>query len=240
MKEWLVRLKGEEFDLQKLPTLLTSPEVTVIEEDGNYYLKSEDFNSMTDASHVLAASKPMLEAINGALQLYLGDFQIVKADGIVVGIGEDGKPHNYVVLSGSITCRGRVSASVTLVKPNGTVDSSQRSSKVESWIAVARQNKNVADAFRLFCAPTWFNLYKIYEIIRADVGGKKKIIQKGWVTAPDIKRFTNTAQSPDVLGDDARHATQKDLPPKKPMSLSEAKSLIRILLKNWLQSGVKS
>jgi len=237
VKEWLVRLKGEKFDLQDLPVLLTSPEVTVIEEDGKYYLKSEDFNSLTDAGDVLAASKPILETINGALLLYLGGFQTIEADGTVIGIDENGKHHNYAFISPtSIIGRSRVSARLTVMKTNGTVNSSRQPSKVKSWIAVARQNKNVADAFHFFGKPTWSNLYKAYEIIRDDVGGENEIVEKGWVKKSNITRFRRTAQNPEVLGDDARHARTKDEPPKKPMPLSEATSLIQTLLKNWLRS----
>ncbi len=46
MKAWLVRLTGEQLDLSDLARLLRSPELNVTEEDGTYYLRSTDFNSL--------------------------------------------------------------------------------------------------------------------------------------------------------------------------------------------------
>lgn len=236
MKEWWVRLQGEQFDLQELPLLFSSPEVTVFEEEGEYYLKSTEFNSLADASYVLETATHILELINGAAILHFGNFRPVQASGSVIGIDEDGSRKGFVFVSATLTSRARVQVSATVERANGTVESCQRPTQVESWVALARQNTAIADALHFFCEHTWFNLYKVYEIVRDDVGGKREIIHNGWVTKQSLKRFTQTAQSRDALGDDARHASEKYKPPQKPISLSEARSLVATILENWIRS----
>jgi hypothetical protein len=216
MKEWLVRLEGNMFDLQELPVLFSSPKATVLEEDGNYYLKSTDFNSLTDAGDVLATANRLLQILNGAAALHLENFLAVQIHPSVIGIDQDGERHRFGFGYGT----GRP-----------VLKSTQQPARVESWIALAGQSENVADALRFFCEQNWINLYKIYEIVRDDVGDLHRC---GWVTKKAIKRFTQTAQSRDALGDAARHASDKYKAHPKPMSLSEAKSFIRTILLNWL------
>ena len=74
----------------------------------------------------------------------------------------------------------------------------------------------------------------MFEIVQSDVGGK--IIKAGWATKAEVERFTHTADSAVAVGDDARHGHEKFQPPKKPMSLADAKDLITRILKSWLDS----
>lgn len=53
MAKWLVRFKGERFDLEDLPSLLRSPELNITEENGFYYLQSSEFDSLTSSDEVL-------------------------------------------------------------------------------------------------------------------------------------------------------------------------------------------
>jgi hypothetical protein len=59
---------------------------------------------------------------------------------------------------------------------------------------------------------------------------------KGWVPKDRVKLFTQTANSPDAIGNEARHAETKFDPPKKPMSLVEAGEVVDALLSGWLAS----
>ena len=58
---------------------------------------------------------------------------------------------------------------------------------------------------------------------------------KKWIQKDLIKSFTGTAQSYEEIGIEARHG--KDIPPpKNPMTLTEAKTLIINLARDWLRS----
>ena len=65
MPKWLVRLKGERFDLEDFPKLLRSPEVRVVEENGSFYLESSEFNSLTLAEEVRERGRALIKLING-------------------------------------------------------------------------------------------------------------------------------------------------------------------------------
>lgn len=78
---------------------------------------------------------------------------------------------------------------------------------------------------------TWVNMYRIYEVINSDAN----IIKHGWSTKKTVKDFTRTANSPQVLGKEARHGSSKEEPPKYPMSLEEAKEFINEIFNKWIK-----
>jgi len=65
--------------------------------------------------------------------------------------------------------------------------------------------------------PNWWNLFKVYEIIKEEVGGDKEIQKTGWVTKEELSLFWQTAQSWEALGDAARHADKKYKAPENTM-----------------------
>ena len=235
MPKWLVRLGGERLDLEDFPSLLCSPEHTVIEEDGSYYLKSSDFDSLGSADEVRERALAIIEMLNGAMKLHIPSFRGVYEAGVTL-IEEDGRRHHYVYLEASITLRSKVSANLTVTKSNGTRQIAPPPSNVESWISLAKTDKAVADALHFFRDNTWISLYKVYEIISEDVGGEEAIIRNGWATERRLSRFRQTAQSKAALGDQARHAASRFKPPSRPMTIREAGSLLRGVMLSWLSS----
>ncbi|MGH9459655.1 MAG: hypothetical protein ACRD1X_00410 [Vicinamibacteria bacterium] len=78
----------------------------------------------------------------------------------------------------------------------------------------------------------WTNLYNILDVVVSDAGGM--IWQAGWATESEVKRLKHTADSESTLGDEARHGRERTEPPANPMSLKEADSLIRTIMRAWL------
>lgn len=77
----------------------------------------------------------------------------------------------------------------------------------------------------------YINLYKCYELILSDVGGR--IVD--WVEKSGIKRFSHTANSPAAIGYSlARHGRENRSPPEAPMTLADADALIRRLIVAWI------
>lgn len=72
-------------------------------------------------------------------------------------------------------------------------------------------------------------LYKIYEVINKD----SVIRFYSSVSSANLKRFTQTANSYKAVGMKARHALDYE-PPKKLMTLSEARSIIYLVINEWL------
>ena len=235
MPTWLVRLEGASFDLEDLPSLLHSPEHTVVEEGGLYYLKSSDFGSLDSADKVRECAIPIIEMINGAMKIHAPDHRGARESGVTL-IEDNGRRHHYLYIQSSLTVRSKVTANATITASNGTRKAALPHSSVESWIRLAKSDKAVADALHFFTDNTWINLYKVFEIISEDAGGRDAIVRNGWATRRSLGRFTQTAQSKAALGDLARHAADRFGPPSQPMTTQEAESLLRGLIVSWLSS----
>ena len=220
MMEWFVLLIGENSDLEELSNSLNSPELCVIQKNPpeppgpDFILKLTDFNFIEDTDDVINMADEIISEINGAARLFIGL-----------------RKHIWGISLG-------VSASTPIVSADGTVHDQENIHQVDSipgCIAIARHDVNVAKVLRLYGADDhdWVSLYRIYEVIESDVGN---IAKKGWATKNEIKRFAQTANSPDASGDDSRHGAGNIPPPKDPMPISEAKFLVKTIIHKWLRS----
>lgn len=230
MKEWLVQLKGHRFDLEELTTKFHTPDVSIIKKDNEYYLKSEEFDSLTKPSDVLSAASKIIELVNGAVKIFAGRFQNVHVSGSICEISKCGERKHYIHLAGTIHVRTRVSA--TVIVSNGVIKSPKRPNNAELLVEAATADATIADALHFISiGENWNDLYKVFEIIRDDLSDVKTL-----VTDKELSRFRGTAQSRSLLGDSARHASKKFIGPGRlpPMTLSEAKSFIYTLFQRWL------
>ena len=227
MPKWLVRLKGERFDLEDFPKLLRLAKAKVVEEDGSFYLKSSEFNSLTSAKEVRERGRELIKLINGVTKFNRDNFPGISEDAIIRVEG-DGKRHGYLFLESSVKIRTKVSAQLTAIAADGSEKGTTQPSTLESLFEVAQKDDVVAEALSLYRDGTWSSLYKVHETIEGDVGGK--IIKNDWAINSDINRFTQTAQS-------HRHAASKKFkPPAQPMTLLEAGALIKTILSRWISS----
>lgn len=117
---------------------------------------------------------------------------------------------------------------------DGTEERVNQADPVVGWLMAGLRNDSVAKVLRLYAntPPTWNNLYRIFEVVEQDVGGRKYIEQQGWATDKSLERFKRTANSVSAIGDEARHGKESTQPPSNPMTLPEAKSLIETILHN--------
>ena len=235
MPKWLVRLKGERFDLEDFPKLLRSPEVRVVEENGSFYLESSEFNSLTSAEEVRERGRALIKLINGVTKFNRDSFLGISEDAII-RVEDDGKRHGYLFLEEAITIRTKVSGQLTVIAADGSEKVATQPSALESLLEMAQKHNVVAKALSFYRGDTWSSLYKAYEKIRDDVGGKHQIIKNGWAVNSDINRFTQTVQSEAAIGDSARHASKKYKPPAQPTTLLEARALIKTILSRWASS----
>ena len=106
----------------------------------------------------------------------------------------------------------------------------------QDWLRVAQSDESVSRALRVFAqgGVRWSDLYHAFEIVKGAVGGR--IYEEGWITHEQANLFSWTANSPDAVGEQARHGHQRNEPPPNPMSEEEAGVLVRGLLRQWLDS----
>jgi hypothetical protein len=226
--KWLVLLDVKKSDFDNLSNLLrSSDEFSLMAENGEYYLTSSRWESLTNVSDVyLEATKP-LQDISAIARIHFTRFPLLKPD-IICEVDEEGKRQRWVALSATIS----VDSSSFSIQLEGGQDII-RNLEFESWRKLAEEDEIVKNVFRQITdfEPNWINLYKVYEIVNKDAG-RTKIEQ--W-TNKNIGLFRRTANSQRAIGDDARHGVDKEPPPKEPMSLYEADALIMTLLQKWLQ-----
>lgn len=82
--EWLVGLIGDKFDLEELPKLFRSDALRVTEEHDGYYLKSSEFESLSNADDVRAKAKTLLQHLNGVSKLFLSTSKPIQIGGITI------------------------------------------------------------------------------------------------------------------------------------------------------------
>ena len=149
MPKWLIRLKGERFNLEDFPKLLCSPEVRVVEENGSFYLESSEFNSLTLAEEVRERGRALIKLINGVSKFNRNNFLDISEDG-VTRLEDDGKRHSYVFLEGTAKIRTKVSAQLTVIAADGSEKVSTQPSTLESLLEVAQKYNVVADALSFY------------------------------------------------------------------------------------------
>lgn len=113
------------------------------------------------------------------------------------------------------------------------------------YAQVAKTHPDVAEVLAILGAGedhlNWRDhLYRVFEIIRHNVGGHDALIAKGWNSREDISAFTVSANSPRVSGEAARHARLNGGVPKRAMGLDEGRSFISQLVLAWMDDLSRS
>lgn len=236
--EWKVQLSGDTSDLEELSKSFCSDNLKIYKDGENYILTSCDFNKISEAGIVLKKTEEILGFINAGSNIIQKLAKPIRVDGVCL-IDDKGKRTQYLFAKSTFAASAVLRAKATLIV-NGKVQETFIFKDLPSLVILASKNRVVADVLNYL--ETGSNeiatLYKVYEIIANDVGGQKTIRDNGWISKNKIELFTRTANSPDAIGDKARHGVQKNQPPKTPMSLNEAKSLILNLVKCWIDSKI--
>ena len=227
--KWTVTLKGDAWDLKAL----TGLGVGVTEEGHAFVLRSPDLEKLTDAGAVRERAIELVEVLNGLARVELGDYDPVDVGAVT---GDDGSGMHYLFTGDTVSLRGREGHELVDAATGQPIAQAKAFPDLLHRAAIALRIQNVRRALRFFTStidPT--NLWKVYEVIRDDVGGKAQIVSNGWATEDQIERF-RSVHSPSAFGDAARHAVEKQAPPAHPMSLGEAQAFVRSLLQQWLAS----
>lgn len=194
MPKWMVKLTGHEFDLKALSKLYTEPECRVAkDDDGAYYLTSDVFASMAPGGDVDAAAHQMLMYIDALTSIRNLGFEHVTLEGVYY-LNADGTKTHPVHLSGVVSESSRLSGELTVTGPDGQPRPSPEPTLARTRLELALRDSKVQASLSLWrgCTPSdaalWIYLYKIYEIIGAEMAGgdKNKIKQaiKSWGGRP--------------------------------------------------------
>ena len=227
MLEWLVELEGDRAELEYLPRM-SFKTWRPTEQCGKYYLKSAEFDSSADARDVREDASRTLNVMNGLAKVMFGNFRGARVRGIT-RVDETGKQTQFIMPSG-VPSAEKVGIP-TVVTSSEQEPPQPPASPGAKWLEIAEKDESVARALELYgrLEPNWIDLYKVLEVVEEDVTGEESLMAKNWVEKSKIKRFKHTANW-------MRHPPTKYKSPKTPMSLDDARSLIRNILEAWLGS----
>lgn len=113
--------------------------------------------------------------------------------------------------------------------------------ELQRWRRLLKEDEHAAKVERLLGeqAHDWVNLVRVVEVMEHDLGGQPVLIAQGFTSKADRSRFGHSANHHETAGDLARHGRSKDVPPAKPMSLSEARSYVDRIRQRWLKSKLE-
>lgn len=227
---WSVQLGGHEFDLATLKERYSNgdPKVTLLD-DGHLYLQGTALDGASDAPVALEIAKDQVQRLNGAARLERPNHQDVTLTGQI----REGENMNAVVRVDTIEARSHVFAD----RIGG--EAAMTSQPDPTPIDRAAKYPAVGEVLNLFGSPdglTLSNLYKIFEVIRDDMGGGTGLTNSGLSDMKPMSAFTATANRPDVSGTEARHARMSGSPPRTAMTVDEARAYIRDLADRWIQT----
>jgi hypothetical protein len=239
---WQIQVQGWASDLEHLARHFTSAPIVVVKDprgDGFLY-ESEAFGSCTNSEQVLAKAEEELAVLSGVLRLERDSPEPLRA-GAVYKQNANGGRDVFVHIREGIQLRAEFGeVTITTTDAQGNVIRRPSPPARTVWVTrLSAKDPAVAKAMRLVAAPdfkTWVALYRVHEVIEADVGGEHALKKKGWGSGRDLKRFKHSANSVKVAGDAARHGREVEQAPSNPMAIEEAAAYVRYLLEAWLES----
>jgi hypothetical protein len=233
--EWEVVLRGPEPILSELTHALKNQPQTIVKTGNGFVLKSPRFGSLTDASNVREQAAPIVEALSGICRMLL---QSEASLGIssLVEVTPSGTRNIFVELEPAVLRITGGMVSMQVIHADGSIEERRPSDPARAWLANALEAPEAVRALRLRDKGqlSWTDLYRLFEVIVDGAGGDDVIVAEGWASRTQMRRFKHSANSVSVAGDEAQHGVESTTPPVDAMSISEAKSLVDILLARWL------
>jgi hypothetical protein len=233
--EWEIVLGGPEPVLEELTHAFSDSSPRIVRTGDGFVLKGAMFADLADAHRVRERATPIVESLSGISRLLLQGQESLRI-GSVVEVRPNGTRNIFVELEpGVLTITGGL-VSLRVSGADGSFDERRPSDPAPAWLAKALDTPEAARALRLRDKRdmSWTDLYRLFEVILAGVGGMETIISEGWASRAQLSRFKHSANSVSAAGDLARHGVETTAPPADPMSISEARSLVDILLSRWL------
>ena len=234
---WQVQVTGHAFDLDHLVRNFKDQPRRMVkdERDGSYSYESVSFNACSTSAEVLAIAEQELQVLSGVLRVGRGTADRLRP-GAVYRRTANGGRDVFVHVSDTLRLRMDVGEATVILSGENRPAPPPRTVEISR---LASNDPTIAKALRLLSASdsrSWVGLYRIYEVVEADVGGEKQLQTLGWISSTILRRFKHSANSVAVGGDQSRHGKELTVPPLDPMSLDEADGYVTSLLSTWLSS----
>jgi len=175
----------------------------------------------------------MIITLNGILKIFMNSLEGIEL-GEVYKVDENGHQDVYMTFSANISVASANSPTIKIESSDGTVEIHNPYDGISNLYQKSKGNTAKEKALRLISSSAnlnWSDLYRIFEVVENDVGTSQVT---SWLSNALVERFTHSANSVTAAGDQARHGKEKTKPPKNPMPIDEARSMIFTILRKWI------
>jgi len=221
-------------DLDTLGRQHRSGDVTVERSGDNWVLTTAHWNADVDFTVIRDEAGKLVRRLNAVARMLDEDFGAVE----LTGVFTDGSGVVVFGVTAYAHARaGRGAVVVTDADGNIVALPAPPPSAAPGYVALAQRHGQVAEVLDLFAEPGewgWVDLYKVFEIVREDVGGEDQLRDAGLALKREIAAFRASANLPSVSGSAARHARGSAGVPKHTMTIGEGRRFIRALVAAWL------
>ena len=230
---WIVPLVGHQFDLDDLPLWLAGQGVHVATRDNTFVLVIPSGIVGDNYEPVRAFAESQLELINGIGRLLSSAFRPLSLADRLFGVDSAGAVLQTVIAVNPAEERDKARSVRAVV--GGKVQPDPREAAASPLIRAVSLSPRARDALSIVGRPTltWSELYLLFELVQADVGGQ--MFDLGWISRNDATLFTHTANSYSTLRSGGRHGKDGGDPPAYPMQHGTAVTLVSGLVLAWLR-----
>ena len=234
-----MQIEGSAGDLAYLAQHFTAPPLMVIRDERNdyYLLQSSSFKPCLDSSFVLTKANEELAILSGVLRFLRGSAEPLRSGCAVYLRHATGRRDAFVHIREGVKARAEIGTAIASGNgSNGAVHITPPSLPMMVTLThLALSDSAVHKALRLWAndVANWVGLYRLLEVVAADIGDERKLVKIGWTSARQLNRFKHSANSVEVAGDAARHGKETGQSPTNPMSLGEATIYVTDILHSW-------
>lgn len=239
---WQVQIQGWTSDLEHLERHFPSMPFRISKDDrdGGYIYESDSFAVCKTSEEVLQLASDEFCVLSGVLKMMRDSPEPLRV-GAVYRRNASGGRDVFVHIQETLQIRAECGEVTVMVTDSDgkIITRSEPPPRIVTIVQIATADASVAKAMRLLAAPdhkSWVGMYRMHEVIEADVGSENALKKRGWGSTQDMKRFKHSANSVTVAGDSARHGKEVEQQPKHPMSVDEAAAYLSYVLQSWLSS----
>src|SRR5437667_5076309 len=232
MARWLVQLSGDHMDLEEFPRCFPDGDISAVEENGAFFLLGPAFEVLPNSEAVLGEATRTLDRFTATISLI---WPALRKPTIshVIREADGGERDAFVFLSGCSSGRAKVGA---VLASAGAAPQPPQRTQAQDLLRKAAGSAHLEVALSLWADPirSWPRLYCVLEEIEQHLG--QRVDAAGLCPSNQRQRFTRTANTAEVAGSDARHATGKFAARGNPMTLLEATDFIGQMLLGSLRN----
>ena len=231
--QWYLKLTGQISHLQRLANIFGDSDISVFICSNEFYLTSSEMQSTQLWYEVMEIGKRHLHNLIGAYALTWGEVPEINLERLIVPKGIE--METIPVTTSGDTLRKVISTEIItelyIPRMKRAIEAASRVPTVKEVLDIYA--RGVRD---------YVTFYKIFEIIRDDLGGgNKKLTNSGLIDKSTLSKVTLNLNHPQLSGDMARHARMDGLPEKDKlgMTLTEVEETIGSLVHSWIEGKLE-